>query len=272
MMEENKSSENLIKDTSFSIAQYGNKNFLLVFHTKTNKLITALYMVTDIMRNDEPMRNKLRSLGADILSDIHNFSYRTDLNLIEKSVSRINEILSFLEIASTVGMISQMNYVILKKEFINLKDSFIKHNNPISIEEFLNQSSDLDNSENFPKENNFIGQDIKKIQTNSTRIGVQKGSTLLKALKDIKGPKISKIAKVSNRTNFDNLKKERREAIIKIIKSKKEATITDIKTSAIGLLASCGEKTLQRELISMVSDGVLNKIGEKRWSKYSIKY
>lgn len=271
-MEENKSSENLIKDTSSSIAQYGNKDFVLIFHTKTNKLITALYMVTDIMRNDEPMRNKLRSLGTDILSDIHNFSYRTDLNLMEKSISKISEVLSFLEIATTVGMISQMNYVILKKEFINLKDSFIKHDNPISIEEFLNQSSSLDSSENLlEKENNFTEQNIKKIQTNSTRIGVQKGSTLMRALKDIKGSKTSKI-KMSNRTNFNDLKKERREAIVKIIKNKKEATITDIKTSAIGLLASCGEKTLQRELISMVSDGVLNKIGEKRWSKYSIKY
>ena len=72
----------------------------------------------------------------------------------------------------------------------------------------------------------------------------------------------------SFRSGFDNLKKERREIIIKIIKEKNTATITDIKNSASGVLISCGEKTLQRELISMVSDGVLKKVGEKRWSKY----
>ena len=99
----------------------------------------------------------------------------------------------------------------------------------------------------------------------------------MKAIKDIKNIKDTKNSKkvnpavVSNRTNFDGLKKERRDAIVKIIKDKKQATITDIKNLASGVLNSCGEKTLQRELISMVNDGVLYKMGEKRWSKYFVK-
>jgi len=270
MLEKNKSSENLIKDSEQkSLTSYEtgiSSSSLFVINNKTNKLITALYMVTDIINKEEPIRIKLRNLGADILSDIHSFSYRTDFSLLEKNINKLDEILSFLEIASAIRMISQMNHSILRKEFIDLKDSFIKHNSPVSIEEFLNESYNLNKIENTLEKEN-----IKKIQINSTRIGVQKGSTLMKALKDIKGPKTSKIIKVSNRINFDNLKKERREAIVKIIKAKKQATITDIKTSATGVLISCGEKTLQRELVSMVSDGVLNKTGEKRWSKYSLK-
>jgi len=244
-------------------------------------------MVTDIMDKQEPLRNKLRSLGTEALSDIHNFSYRTDSNLVEKNISKINEIVSFLGIAGAVGMISQMNHSILKKEFIVLKDSLIKHNNPISMQDFLNETSEdnFNNANSFntekseenilPIRNDYIGHNTKNIQTNSTRIGVQKGSTLLKALKDIKQPKISKVSnmsvKNSSGNNFENLKKDRREAIIKIIKAKKEATITDIRMLAYGVLASCGEKTLQRELVSMVSDRVLNKVGEKRWSKYSLR-
>ena len=55
------------------------------------------------------------------------------------------------------------------------------------------------------------------------------------------------------------------------------ATIKDIKDRAkampeqAGLLVSCSEKTLQRELVSMVKDDVLNKTGEKRWSRYFMK-
>jgi hypothetical protein len=36
-------------------------------------------------------------------------------------------------------------------------------------------------------------------------------------------------------------------------------------------LISCSEKTLQRELVSMVKNGVLDKMGEKRWSRYFLK-
>ena len=36
------------------------------------------------------------------------------------------------------------------------------------------------------------------------------------------------------------------------------------------ILISLGEKTLQRELLAMVADGVLKKEGEKRWSRYFI--
>ena len=36
-------------------------------YTKTHKLVTALYMVTDIIDKEEPIRNKLRILGVEII-------------------------------------------------------------------------------------------------------------------------------------------------------------------------------------------------------------
>ena len=82
----------------------------------------------------------------------------------------------------------------------------------------------------------------------------------------------------SSAEKTDVLKNKRREEIILVIKDKMKdsqnfdgVTITDIKSNGHEMLASCGEKTLQRELVSMVSSGVLKKTGEKRWSRYSIK-
>ena len=133
---------------------------------------------------------------------------------------------------------------------------------------------------------------------NRTRIGVQKAGTLLKALSKVEGMKVlshlggqaDKIPNISkkenvhykernNRHSNNDLKNKRREAIIFSIKDKmgtsinfEGLTITDIKSIGQEVLVSCGEKTLQRELVSMVSDGVLKKTGEKRWSKYSLNY
>lgn len=253
-----------VKDTSsmpaslaLSIQDYSES------YSKTNKLVIALYMVTDIMDKEEPLRNKLRALGTGIISDI---------NLLKTSVLsrtptqiqiKIEEVLSFLEIASTVGMISPMNCNILKKEFTNLKQSITESGQSSTL-------SELFSGENQSPPERLMSLSQTGIGHGKTRIGVQKGSTLMKALSRFEmSDKIpGTIRKNFGADSFDILKKQRRDEIIKIIKDKKEVNITDIKNLATGVLASCGEKTLQRELVSMVKDNILNKIGAKRWSRY----
>ena len=36
------------------------------------------------------------------------------------------------------------------------------------------------------------------------------------------------------------------------------------------LIGGFSEKTIQRELAAMVQAGILRKVGEKRWSRYSL--
>jgi DNA-binding transcriptional ArsR family regulator len=58
----------------------------------------------------------------------------------------------------------------------------------------------------------------------------------------------------------------RRERILSIIKDKGEATIKDVSV----LMTDFSEKTIQRELMSLIKDGVLIKEGERRWSRYRV--
>lgn len=259
-----------VKDISFSIS-----------YTKTHKLITALYMVTDIIDKDEPIRNKLRTLGADIVSDMHAVPVG--------ALSKIAETVSFLNIASAMNFISEMNCAILKKEFLELRGSIQEHLNmkPAWLEEFLLQSeAPVDNS-NSPHPKTLLSKDGGRFNSighrysnghTPTRIGVQNGSTLMKALSD----KVSSfeaspnmLGLASRAQDFDILKKQRRDNILNIIKKNDgNATIKDIRDKInIGLTGAqvCSEKTLQRELLSMTREGVLNKTGEKRWTKYFLK-
>lgn len=307
MLEENKNlkvtsniSSQYEKDThASSVSDISDKyNSHCISYTKTNKLITALYMVTDMIDKEEPLRNKLRVLGSDVISDTTH-----TLNLSHSSkhtTNKISEILSFLDIASAVGMISEMNRNILKKEFIELKKSIdeSKEQEGLSLAEIFQDNSFIlpSATEESVKEKIEDNNNFENKSTNN--IGVQKGSTLLKALSQVvvsntknhmsdSRPKVSnkisnsvknKIGHQTSENDFDALKKKRREEITKIVKENKEAhptaggtTITDIRTGAKGVLLSCGEKTLQRELVSMVKDTLLNKIGEKRWSRYSLR-
>ena len=62
------------------------------------------------------------------------------------------------------------------------------------------------------------------------------------------------------------IKIARRNDVLNIIKNNGTASIKDVKN----ILKDINEKTIQRELLSLVKEGVLKKEGEKRWSVYRI--
>lgn len=260
-----------------------------ISYTKTDKLITALYMVTDIIEKDEPLRNKLRTLGTEILTDIYLINRDRSMGMVSFIQEKTKSVISLLDIAVTVNIISEMNFNILKREFSLLEESirgFIQNikglNKKIDLVEFLSENTEEKNvivEKRRPLlEHLHTEHVIRPIGQKTMKLGVQKGSTLLKALDGIKmSDKKDGIVK-SIGHNFDELKKKRREDIVNVIKLiGGGATIKDIKDKLhsfpgqAGSLETHSEKTLQRELVSMVIDGVLKKTGEKRWSKYFIK-
>ena len=62
------------------------------------------------------------------------------------------------------------------------------------------------------------------------------------------------------------IKIARRNDVLNVIKSKGRASIKDV----VSLLKDISEKTVQRELLALVREGVLVKEGEKRWSTYRV--
>lgn len=284
------------KDISFHIKD----NNLSFSHNKAKNLVTALFMVTDIMDKDETIKNKLRNSGLEIISDIYNTSYWTNIK-IKDIITKVAFIITLIDIASDLKMISSMNSNILKKEFTlflksleesieNISNEANQNLNDLFGHSEVKKSNLFEVTEAFPIGHN--GQDnqnknlVNKINGhNSTNIGVQKGSTLLNALREIELSKTTQnssqikpkpIPKLKQKTNDKNIvnsdKSNRREEIVKIIKdSKGGLTITEIKVKARGELATMSDKTLQRELVALVDLRVLYKTGEKRWSKYYFK-
>ncbi|PCI21252.1 hypothetical protein COB64_00010 [Candidatus Wolfebacteria bacterium] len=262
-------------------------------NTKVEKIITALYMVSDYLEAEEPIRKKLRTLSIELLSDVRilplilpgelHFSV-VDIN------QKVYEILSFLEIGMTVGFISNMNFNILQKEFTSFTrslDQRLQHVNKsygIEGDVFENQktanfmfpddlfSSTPDsllpeiNRENVtPSLPPTIATGNQKTELPEHIAASKKNTTVSHDIqKDTEQKNTPSVGPKRTRALDIGLKIERRNKILKFIKLKREATITDISKIVI----DCSQKTIQRELLSLVKDGVLKKIGEKRWSKY----
>lgn len=224
---------------------------------KTEKLITALYMVTDCMEADDALKNKLRLLGIELLSFTHRLPLLGSFDeraTGSEAFARINEIFSLIEIAYNLGYVSEMNATVLKKEFNILADEL-----------GLQQTSKaLVLSDNLfaVEEDQTTGQELFNDNLGNKKTDLKMSFMNKDVLYNEKRPALFKV----QHQDLQKIKLYRKERILKLIKDKKEVSIKDISTA----FTDCSEKTIQRELNDLVSKGQIKKIGEKRWSRYSI--
>jgi len=233
-----------------------------VINKRTEKLVTALYLVSDCMETDDAMKNKLRLLGVELVSDIYKLAVLSPSDKrtqIQTSLNRVNEILSFLEIGYNIGFISDMNNSILRKEFRILVNN---------LETTLVQDKHF----SFTLDKRMF--DLPVMPSASSTFMSDKSYNSYKNIKD----RNSSYNNESPLNNFNQVKKtsspvlsqadreDRSNKILSLIKDKKEVSIKDISLT----INDCSEKTIQRELNSLVSKGQVKKIGSKRWSRYSI--
>ncbi len=245
---------------------------------KTEKLVTALYMVTDCMDSGDALKGKLRELGVELMSEVHTLVLsRTAEKHLSAShlVTTISQIISLVNIASTIGFVSDMNARILQKEFTLLSDEIAKfkeHNSPsgssnkegaiIPQDGFTIDDSALEVALPVYKEKTLLPsrfwQDNSKGQVkNSVRpIQTYGQNRVEQRVNNI-------ISQVISKTFIDN-KEDRKNKILILIKDKKQVSIKDISVA----FSDCSEKTIQRELNDLVSKGQIKKVGEKRWSRY----
>lgn len=280
------------------------ESFVLVFK-KTQKLVSALYLITGFFDSEEPLKWKLRSLGSKLLStSIHLKDGATptrDKAVIDMRAC-VLEITSLFIVAKQAGMISNMNFEIVNKEFSLLLNS-ISH----SEDQFGEETSDLKPAffevssepkqainrskfENEPKQispdNNqtntqtFIKDktpDVVEESSSTGLLGNYHENPHVRALASLKGQnsKFDNLTSSSKKSEPQDLKEygavavkknSRQSIIIALLKRKKEIMIKDVAP----LIQGCSEKTIQRELLAMVHLGILAKQGEKRWSKYSL--
>jgi hypothetical protein len=218
-----------------------NEVFVFVFK-KTEKLATALYMVTNLFNESEPMKWALRKKVGELLSFMLGYK---DTIVTERSVfgnaieTRVLEIVSLLEIASRSGLVSSMNFSILKKEFFSLLTVLHTASKTQSVESDMATlpKTFFDIPHTQPAKNPTIQED---------------------PIKDKRVPASETV--VFKKTNRQNI-------ILNLLKKKKDLTIKDISE----VIRDCSEKTIQRELIALIENGVVEKKGERRWSRYFLK-
>ena len=81
---------------------------------KTEKLTTALYMITDFFNEKEPLKWEIRKGAVSLLSFMH-IPAQTMISWENHNIlSAITEIITLLELSCCLHLISEMNLSILK--------------------------------------------------------------------------------------------------------------------------------------------------------------
>ncbi len=249
---------------------------------KTQKLTSALYMVTDFLSDNEPLKWKLREFSLNIVSE-SNLLFRDKKDFfgvagLNRISGEISDLINLLDVAYVGGAVSQMNFGILKQEYQTLLNLIEEQTNESSFKKFIsdevfsiyptlsagsvptptwaqNKFSHPSNSNSFRLNQLSVKNTVGKNsgQPSSHHIGQ----------KDTKNGIENDLYGLNSKTEKKSLRKEQ---IINFLKDKSWTGIAEIAKS----LPDCGAKTVQRELLEMVSLGILKKQGERRWSRYML--
>lgn len=235
------------------------EDYLLYIFKKTEKITTALYLVSGLLKDDEPIKWELRDRGVDLLSSSFTASSAVpgDKNAVIQSLfTAALETISLLNVAKATNLISEMNHSLLVREIDNivsiLRDRLAQNaeNAGYVLSESFFKTPDL-----FSTGSRFDGR--HKGQTDNSNM--QSRNQNLELPRNFNDNQV--------RTQSPDKKTQRQELIVSLLKGQSNLTIKDFSR----VIKDCSEKTIQRELLDLVDRGVVKKEGERRWSKYSLK-
>ena len=296
------------------------ENYNLLIAKKTEKIVTAIYLISQFLSREENLKHDLRKTANDLLKNISSIAY-TDLNqddtknvfvIYKLCLDNVSLIISYLFVARDANLISRMNAdivieglrvlenILIKKQF-NFSRESILITEEISLLNFNNFESDKNNlntsfdvlternvviNEKIEKNKNNSFEKIKEIENLKEENEKEIFSPEIKILENrskskadfYKGQNIKdNIYKRQSIQNKDenkalkekslktiNRKNNRKEQIISLFTKGVEVSINDIAKKVVG----CSTKTLQRELNNLVQEKKIQRIGDKRWSKY----
>lgn len=231
---------------------FSNGDHFVYTFKKTEKIVQAIYAVTSHFEDHEPLKIELRERSLSFLSHALalNAENSYEVTIITQSFfTSVLEIASLLKIASISGMISSKNISILEKEIESLSRFLRDHISSSEVSKGLILSkdffaTDLPGTPASPK-----GQDKNNASVTSSQLNQNSSKNVV------------------NKEYLKDKKNNRQHDIIELLKKQSNLTIKDFTK----VIQGCSEKTIQRELISLVEKGIVVREGERRWSRYSLK-
>lgn len=291
-MEDNKKTISNYSENKLINSQLVKDGDLSFIIKKTEKVATAIYMISNFFNTEEPLKWELRKVVTKLLKNTMSFN-DTSLSGKEIVISRVSsdfiELNTLFNLAYNSGFISQMNFEIVSGEIDNLSkivmtyyERQVSGTKALFKNDYFEVKKEI--SEKTTTKDYFgIKDNEKGFLKNNQGAFVKDGeSTVIKdnvkdTIKDIKDTFNNKVVFNGKKSELEAFFKkvqnntpvtisDREQKILEKIKTSGPVTIKDISES----FTDVSEKTIQRELQKMHDKGQIQKEGERRWTKYFI--
>ena len=236
---------------------------------KTERIVAAVYLITDIDIDMDILKEKIRGNALEILSSVHKLNSSSTKVLVHNG---INQLQSHLYAAMHAGRVSQMNNRILQQELqglyaaIGAYEVSTRHvqlpENFFAVDTVAHTWDDFLSRYKVPIAAPEQSIQYKGHHKRHSDIQYQQERNMT----PLSTNETTKQTKVTTSESTKERAKQRRGQILALLQQKDKISIRDVAE----VISDCSEKTLQRELLALVGQGVLKKEGERRWSTYSL--
>ncbi|MBX4198504.1 hypothetical protein KW782_04205 [Candidatus Parcubacteria bacterium] len=238
-----------VSNIKYNPVVFRNDHVVYILFRRLENVAAAVFLVSQNVLDSETLKGSLRKLSLDLISRTVSFisSSSSGIDELRKLLSGVLELTSQLKISEWSGIISKMNADMLQKELRKAEDTIVQiissYSTTLLIDPAIFKDIDLQ------------AQHLRHIQPIAHR------SPKTTPLPSSRGP----VMENQEPTGFIK-KNERRDVILKLLAEKNNLSIKDF----AGVIKDYSEKTIQRELLALVEEGMVKKQGERRWSTYSL--
>ncbi len=226
---------------------------------KTERLVFATYLVTNHIPTGESLCEELRDNTRSLLLLIaHSDNLFRNKETLSPALLQIRIILSFIDLLFVSNLISDINTNVLKRGYVDFA-SFLSSSVGSEHAETASLHGIFDESASTKIMKDSLEEKPPQMMDNRSyrRTPVRKHSVTPGGVK-----KKVRNTSVKSRAISTN----RRVVILDMVAKSGKVTVKEVAKQ----IPDTSPKTLQRELMNLVSEGVLKKEGNKRWTVYTL--
>lgn len=233
------------------------------------KLTAAIYRVTDLMSDKEPIKWTLRDKSIYVLNNI--MSVKKEPALYNMVLESISNMISFLSLFSMGIYVSKMNFEIMAREYQKIKDIFEGEKDTlISDKLYFPLDINFQIPESLPEKNvPYLKKETAEIKKENLGEVAKKDDPNVE--RENFSPLSLNINKTINNLNLPGAisanSSGRKSKIMNILKENGPKTAGELSVCA----PEVSGKTIQRDLVDLMEQGFVLAEGEKRWRKYFFK-
>ena len=232
---------------------------------KTLRIASVTLKLTSFMESGNTIREDIERTAMGLVKDAASFAHSDrSRRSFEAGVATLSALLTT---ASYVGLVSVKNVMVLNDELSalitttanigTLSGRTYMEADAFSVE--LPQELFMSEPKgSMPSYKGHVTDDVRTARPSMQAPRVERPYQTSSTPEAQRPPRYAE--------RVQEVQKDRRATILGLLQRKDRITVKDV----ANVVRDCSEKTIQRELAALVSQGVLKREGERRWSTYSL--